>query len=232
MKTEVTVTMKSDSEIQKEVLQELKWDTRVEETEVGVEVDKGVVTLTGTVSSYVKRLAAQEAAHRVSGVLDVANDIQVKLPGNLARTDTEVAQAVRRALEWDVLVPDKRIQTTVANGWITLEGTVDLLREREDAERAVCNLIGVKGVSNKISVKASTVRPEEVRRKIEDALERHAQRQAEREAERIKVEVSDGTVSLSGNVRSWLEEQAVVNAVSHAPGVQKVNDRLRISPYA
>src|SRR5262245_26051214 len=104
---------KSDSQIQQEVLQELKWDTRVEETEVGVEVDQGVVTLTGTVSSYAKRLAAQEAAHRVIGVLDVANDIQVKVPGGLTRTDTEIAQAVRRALEWDIWVPDGRIQSTI-----------------------------------------------------------------------------------------------------------------------
>lgn len=219
--------MKSDSEIQKQVLQELKWDTRVEETEVGVQVDKGVVTLTGNVSSYAKKLAAQEAAHRVSGVLDVANDLKVKFPGGL-RTDTEVAQAVRRALEWDVMIPEKRIQSTVAEGWITLEGTVDLLHEREDAERTVRNLIGVRGVYNKIVVKPALPKPAQLRERIEEALERGA----EREAKRIRVEVSDGTVTLSGSVRSWLEEEAIVGAVSHAPGVQKVKDNLSINPYA
>jgi osmotically-inducible protein OsmY len=223
---------KSDSEIHRQVLQELKWDTRVEETEVGVEVDKGVVTLTGTVSSYAKKLAAQEAAHRVFGVLDVANDIQIKVPGSLTRTDTDIAQVVRRALEWDVLIPDKRIRSTVTDGWINLEGTVDRLSEREDAERAVRNLTGVKGVTNNIHVKPSEARPEEVREMIEEVLERHAQRHARREAERIHVEVKDGTVTLSGNVRSWLEEHAVVGAVGHAPGVQKVRDLLRIDPYA
>jgi osmotically-inducible protein OsmY len=220
--------MKSDSEIQKQVLQELKWDTRVEETEVGVQVDKGVVTLTGNVSSYAKKVAAQEAAHRVSGVLDVANDTQVKIPGGLIRTDTEVAQAVRRALEWDVMIPEKRIQSTVAEGWIILDGTVDLLREREDAERTVRNLMGVRGVTNKIVVKPPLPKPTIVRERIEEALERGAQH----EAKRIKVEVSDGTVTLSGSVRSWLEEEAVVGAVSHAPGVQKVKDHLSINPYA
>jgi osmotically-inducible protein OsmY len=114
-------SVKSDAQIQREVLEELKWDTRVDETDVGVEVDAGVVTLTGTVANYAKRLAAQEAAHRVRGVLDVANDIQVKITGGPVRTDTEIAQAVRAALEWDAHVPHERIQSTVANGIVTLE---------------------------------------------------------------------------------------------------------------
>jgi osmotically-inducible protein OsmY len=116
---------KTDAEIQQDVIRELKWDPRVEETEVGVEVDNGIVTLTGTVSSWAKRLAAKEAAHRVFGVLDVANDVTVKVPGSLTRTDTDLAQAVRHALKWDVMVPDERITSTVSNGWVTLEGTVD-----------------------------------------------------------------------------------------------------------
>ncbi len=107
------VIRKTDAEIQQDMLREFKWDTRVEETDVGVEVDSGVVTLTGTVSSWAKRMAAQEAAHRVVGVLDVANDIRVKAQGSPGRTDTEIAQAVRRALEWDVFVPEKSLQSTV-----------------------------------------------------------------------------------------------------------------------
>ena len=129
--------MKSDAQIQQEVLRELKWDTRVEETDVGVEVDHGIVTLTGTVSNYAKRLAAQEAAHRVRGVLDVANDVEVRIPGSLARTDTEIAHTVCRTLEWWVQVPDERIQSTVMDGWVTLEGIVDFYYQREEAERAV-----------------------------------------------------------------------------------------------
>jgi osmotically-inducible protein OsmY len=220
---------KTDSQIQQEVLRELSWDPRVEETEVGVEVDGGVVTLTGTVSSWAKRVAAQEAAHRVVGVLDVANDIKVRLPGDFVRTDTEIAQAVRRALEWDALVPDKRIQSTVSNGWVTLEGNVDTWTEREDAERAVQNLVGVSGVTDKMTVLSSKpVETERVREAIEDALERRA----EREAKRIKVEVTAaGTVTLSGQVRSWAEKRATLAAARFAPGVRSVEDRLEIYPW-
>jgi osmotically-inducible protein OsmY len=220
---------KTDSQIQQDVLRELSWDPRVEETEVGVEVDGGVVTLTGTVSSWAKRVAAQDAAHRVAGVLDVANDIQVRVPGDLVRTDTEIAQAVRRALEWDALVPDKRIKSTVSNGWVTLEGNVDTWTEREDADRAVQNLIGVHGVTDKMTVLSPRpVQTERVREAIEEALERRA----EREAKRIRVEVTAaGTVSLTGQVRSWAEKRATLAAARFAPGVRSVEDRLEINPW-
>jgi osmotically-inducible protein OsmY len=108
-----------------DVLDELKWDSRVDETEVGVQVKDGVVTLNGMVTSYAKRWAAAEAAHRVIGVLDVANDLKVNVAGGTSRTDTEIAQAVRQTLEWDVFVPDDRIRSTVSDGWVTLEGTVE-----------------------------------------------------------------------------------------------------------
>ena len=216
---------KSDAEIQLEMLRELQWDTRVEETEIGVAVHKGVVTLTGTVSSWAKRLAAEEAAHRVAGVLDVANDIEVKFPSSLARSDTEIAQAVRHALEWDVFVPDTRIQSTVSDGRVTLDGTVDTWSEREDAERAVQNLSGVRAVTNRIKVAPSVRAPHDVAKAIEEALERRAQR----EAKRITVTVSDGRVTLTGHVRSWAERQAVVGAARYAPGVETVDDRLHIT---
>jgi osmotically-inducible protein OsmY len=142
----------TDAQVQQSVLRELQWDTRVDETEVGVEVDDGIVILTGTVGSWAKRLAAQEAAHRVSGVLDVANDLVVEVPGNRARTDTNIARAVRHALEWNVFVPDERIRSSVSNGWVTLEGDVDYWTQREDAENAIRHLDGVAGVSNRIAI--------------------------------------------------------------------------------
>ena len=221
---------KTDSQIQQDVLRELRFDPRVQETEVGVEVDHGVVTLTGTVSSWPKRLAAQDAAHRVVGVLDVANDVQVKLPGASARTDTDIAQTVRRALEWDVWVPHDRIQSTVSNGWVTLGGNVDTWTEREDAERAVRNLVGVRGVADTITVSfGKPVQPEKVREAIEDALERRA----EREAKRIRVEVTpEGTVKLTGQVRSWADRRATIGAARFAPGVREVEDQLQISPWS
>ena len=217
-------TRKSDTQIHHDVLEELKWDSRVDETEVGVQVDGGVVTLTGTVTSWAKRLAAQEAARRVMGVLDVANDIKVKVPGGLARTDTEIAQAVRRTLEWDVFVPEEQITSTVTDGWVTLEGTVERWSQREDAERAVRNLTGVKMVVNKITVTPAKPVTGDVRKAIEQALERRA----EREARRIRVDVRDGTVTLTGPVHSWAERQAVFSAARFTLGVHAVEDHLRM----
>jgi osmotically-inducible protein OsmY len=190
------------------------------------------VTLTGTVANYAKKLAAQEAAHRVTGVLDVANDIRVRVPGSPGRTDTEIAQVVRRALEWDVEVPHTRITSTVADGVVTLAGEVDRLSEREDAARAVRYLEGVCGVTNLIVVRPPTVQSERVREVIEAALERCAERVAAREAKSMQVQVRDGTVTLTGRVHSYAEKQAVMGAVSHAPGVHTVTDQLRIDPYA
>ena len=116
---------KSDAEVRKAVLRELEWDSRTNDAAVDVEVAGGVVTLVGTVSSWAKKVAAQEAAHRVHGVLDVANNLQIVVLGSDGRSDTEIAQAVRLALQWDVFVPDTRIRSTVSGGWVTLEGDVD-----------------------------------------------------------------------------------------------------------
>jgi osmotically-inducible protein OsmY len=219
---------KTDTQIHRDVLEELTWDSRVDETEVGVEVDQGVVTLTGTVPSWAKRMAAEEAAHRVSGVLDVANDIQVKIPSELTRTDTEIAQAVRRALEWDVFVPDQRITSTVSDGRVTLEGTVELWSERVDAGRAVGNLAGVKGVVNQITVKP--MKP--VTGDVHKAIERALARRAEREAGQIRVEARDGIVTLTGAVQSRAERESVVAAARFTPGVRDVEDHLRTEPAA
>jgi osmotically-inducible protein OsmY len=219
---------KTDVQIQQDVMRELRWDTRIGPAKVGVEVDKGIVTLTGTLDNFAKKHAATEAAHRVAGVLDVANDITVHLAGSPGKTDTEIARAVRSALEWDAFVPDQRIRSNVSDGWVTLEGDVEYLREREDAARVVRRLDGVKGVWNQIVVRPKKVDPAAVRKMIEEALERRA----EREAEQIGVTIDDGTVTLSGKVHSWLEKDAVVGIVSHAPGVQTVSDKLRISPWS
>ena len=182
------VSPKTDAQIHRHIIEELTWDPRVDETEVGVEVEAGVVTLTGTVTSWAKRLAAQEAARRVAGVKDVANDIAVKTPGGLFRTDTEIAQAVRRTLEWDVFVPDERIVSTVSDGYVTLEGAVDSLSQRDDAERAVRNLTGVKAVANKIRITT----PASLNDTVGQAIERALERRAERQARQIHVDVHDG----------------------------------------
>jgi osmotically-inducible protein OsmY len=143
---------KSDFDILQDVSCELAWVAQIPPTEIGIQVKDGIVTLSGTIDSWPKRRAAQEAAHRVAGVLDVANDLDVKLPGDAERTDTEVARAVRQALEWSELVPHERIRTTVTHGTVTLEGTVPTWNQRVGAERAVEHLMGVRRVDNQLEV--------------------------------------------------------------------------------
>jgi osmotically-inducible protein OsmY len=218
---------KSDGEIRQQVLRELKWDSRVPWSEIRVEVFEGVMTLTGNVNSYAKKHAAQEAAHRIDGVLDVANEIEVRPTGEFQRTESDIALAVRHVLQWDALVPDESIQSTVSDGWVTLEGEVNLWRERQDAERAVLRLAGVIGVINKITIARARVNVEGLREEIEDALECRADRQAER----LRIEVHDGVVDLFGRVHSWQEKRAVVGSISHAPGVSEIRDQLKIDPY-
>jgi osmotically-inducible protein OsmY len=223
-----TAIIKSDSQIKTDVLNELKWDTRVDETDIGIQVKNGIVTLVGTVDVYAKKIAAREAAHRVHGVLDVVDEMQVKVPGIGARTDTELARAVREALEWDAFVPDEKIASTVSMGIVTLEGLVQTWTQRADAERVVRGLSGVRGVINQISVSAKAVDPVRIKNEIEEALER----QAEREARRIDVTVKDGVVTVAGRVRSWAEKNAIDRVVGFAPGVRRVDDQLLVDPYA
>jgi osmotically-inducible protein OsmY len=218
---------KTDNELKQQVLRELKWDSRIGWSKIGVEVTEGVVTLTGVVSSYAQKLAAQDAAHRISGVLDVANDVEVRPDGTFTRSDADIALAVRHVLEWDALVPNERIRSTVSDGWVTLEGGVDFFHQREDAELSVLRLEGVIGVTNEITVAPKRVDPQELREEIEYALERRA----DREAERLRIEVHDGAVDLFGRVHSWQEKRAVVGSISHAPGVTQIKDHLRIDPY-
>jgi osmotically-inducible protein OsmY len=191
-----------------------------------VEVHGGVVTLMGVVDSWTARLAAQEAAHRVAGVLDVANDLQVKLPGSRERDDTDIARAVRQALEWDVTVPDERIRTTVSNGVVTLEGAVDFWSEHDDAARAVRNLAGVREVKNLLTVEPPAVTRLTVEKAIDEALERHTVRAARH----VKIEVEGDTVKLTGEVPSWAERAAVEGAVRGTRGVRRVESTLRIHP--
>jgi osmotically-inducible protein OsmY len=205
----------------------MKWDSRIDWASIDVAVNDAVVTLTGAVSSYAQKIAAQDAAHRVAGVLDVANDIEVRPLDRDLRTDSEIAGAVRNSLEWDALVPNELIQSTVSDGWVTLEGEVNYWRERNDAEKAIRRLAGVVGVVNKITVRKQVVNAKELREEIEFALERRA----DREAERLRIEVDDGVVDLWGRVHSWQEKRAVIGSIAHAPGVNQLRDHLRIDPY-
>jgi osmotically-inducible protein OsmY len=223
-----TATMeRTDEQIQREVLEELKWDARVASTEVGVSVKEGVVTLTGWVDSADKKLAAERAAHRVRGVLAVAHDIEVYVPSAAERNDTDVAAAVTRALEEDAFVPVERLDVTVAKGCVTLEGDVEWEYQKRAAERAVGRLDGVVGVSNLITLQpwiAPT--PSELKRRIEEAIVRSA----ETDAERVNVDVSEDKVILTGRVRSGLGRQEAERVVWSAPGVSTVDNRIMVIP--
>jgi len=220
------VTTSNDATLQSAVMGELAWDSRVTAPAIGVTVEDGMVTLTGTVSSFAERIAAQEAAHRVVGVLDVANEIEVKIKGTGWPSDAEVAQAVRHALQNALPHTAGMLQTTVSDGWVHLDGAVERWTQREDAELAIRHLAGVRGVTNGIKVRTFTVQPELIREAIIDALERRA----DREAHRIEITVQDGVVTLTGTVHSWMERRAVLGAVGHQLGVEAVDDRLVIEP--
>lgn len=218
------ILFKNDELLQRDVMEELRWDMRVQATDIGVAVKDHVVTLTGRVGSWARRDAAEKAAHRVYGVLDVANELEVELPGTTVRDDADIARQVRMTLQWDVMVPDERIRTTVANGTVTLEGDVDTWSQWEDTARSIRNLAGVRRVINKLTVKPPSVRPEHLKAQIADALTRHATR----EASRIDVTVSDGIVTLTGPIDSWADRQTITGAVRGTRGVVRVQDQLRV----
>jgi osmotically-inducible protein OsmY len=222
----VMTQTKTDQEIQRNVLEELKWDARVQPNEIGVAAKDGVVTLTGWVDSYTKKWAAEEAAHRVKGVRAVANDIEVRIPTAAERTDADIALAVSRAIEWDAMVPTEKVKVTVSKGWVTLEGAVEWQFEKEAAERAARRITGVRGVTNLIRVQPSTPSPADIKQRIEAAL----LRDAETDAERIQVEVSGSTVTLRGTVRSYAEKQEAARVAWSAPGVKAVENHIQVAP--
>lgn len=212
--------------LRQEVLDELEWEPKMGTSQVDVSIaGHGIVTLTGLVRSYAEKVAAERAARRVRGVHAVVNDIDVKLPMTHERSDPDIAEAVVRALEGDVLVPHDTIEARVADGWVRLTGTVDWNYQRTAAVDAVQFLAGVKGVSNLITVRPQLMVPD-VKARIDAAL----RRSADLEAHGIKVQARDGTVTLRGRVRSWAERTAAESAAWSAPGITTVENELAIEP--
>ncbi len=214
---------KTDSDIRNDVMSELSWDSRVGNKQIGVQVDHGVVTLGGTVEDWATCLAAVEAAHRVAGVKDVANELQARNTLSSHLTDTDIAKAVRHALEWDALVPDGDIQSTVAGGVVVLHGIVTTPIQREEAERIVGRLKGIKRLENHLEV-SRMAEPDAVAASIRQALNRRAVR----EASHIVVRVEGGRVVVEGVVQSREERLAVLGAIRGTRGVQTIDDRLDV----
>lgn len=217
--------MKTDTQIHRDVLDQLKWEPSIREAEIGTSVKDGVVTLSGFVDSYAEKWAAVRAVERVSGVRAAVDNLAVQLPASHIRSDTDIAHAVVSALTWDVEVPNDRIKATVRDGWLTLEGDVEWQFQRRAAERAVRNLTGVRGVSNLIAVKPKHVSPYDVSQTIKATL----RRSAEFDADRITVEAHDGTITLNGTVRSYAERRDAERAAWNAPGVTKVEDHIAVT---
>ena len=212
--------MKSDAQIQTDVMQELKWDPSLTHEHIGVAVSDGIVTLSGTVPSYVEKSSAEKAAQRVGGVKAVVEKIEVKIPGSYHRDDQDIAKAITDQFRWHAQVPDQLVKVSVENGWVELTGEVEWDYQRSAAENAVRGLTGVKGITNKIAIRLKVAQPSDIKDKIEGALKRAA----EREADRITVEVRGSRVILSGKVRSFAELRDVRGAAFSAPGVTTVED--------
>jgi osmotically-inducible protein OsmY len=214
----------NSTKLQHDVQEELEWEPSIDASKIGVTaMQSGVVTLTGTVATYAEKISAERAAKRVSGVRAVANDIEVRPIGSLKRTDTDIAQAVLRALEWDIAVPHEKIKARVDNGWVTLDGEVALQFQRAAAEKAVRRLTGVRGVSNQIGLQIRpAVQPAEVKGRIEAAF----RRSADIDARGIEVDAKNSMITLRGKVRTWAERDEAERAAWAAPGVLAVKDEL------
>jgi len=204
-------------------MEELAFEPSINETAIGVAVKGGVVTLSGTVDNFAQKRTAEFCAERISGVRAIADDLEVKLPNALTRTDTDIAGAAAGALQWDVEVPDG-VKVRVENGWVFLDGSVQWQYQKSAAERAVRYLNGVRGVTNLLTLRQPKVSEVDVTSKIRAAL----RRTADKEADRITVETSDGRVTLRGKVRSWAEREDAERAAWSAAGVRDVVDSISI----
>ena len=215
--------MKTNRQLQDDVIDELRWEPRVDASAIGVSAREGSVTLTGHVTSYAQKLDAVRAAERVAGVTAVANELEVRLSGD-RRDDADIAKAIADALKWSSTLPNT-VHAEVDKGWVFVTGEVDWSFQRDDAVGIVQGIKGVMGVTNRVTLKP-TASPVAVEDKIRSAFERNA----DLDADRISVKVSDGTIELSGHVHSLHEANIAESAAWSAPGVHSVERHLTVTP--
>ena len=215
--------MKTDARIREDVLDQLAWESDVDDRQIGVAVENGVVTLSGVVNSYTSKMAAEKAAKKVNGVKAVAEDIEVKFGDAFKKTDKEIAKAAVNALEWNISVPDDKIMVKVEDGWVYLSGEVKWDYQRNAAKKAVENLLGVRYVSNNITLKQK-VEAKDIQGKIKRAFERAA----DVDAKKISVEVDGHTVTLRGTVRSLAEKEEARKTAYASPGVYNVINKIKV----
>lgn len=219
--------MKTDQELQHDVMEEIKWDPRLKgiATQIGVAAKDGVVTLSGEVDTYRKKIAAEHAAQRVAGVKVIAVDIVINLESGSSKSDVEIARAVGESLKWNSSVNEDNIEVKVDNGWVFLDGTVEWEFQRKIVEGTVHELAGVRGVTNRIAVTSKlAVNPSEVKEKIASAFHRSATI----DSSTVRVEVSGSKVKLSGKVRAWIERQEAEEAAWSSPGVVEVDNKIEV----
>lgn len=218
--------MKTNEELQKDVMDEIRWDPQLKDvsSQIGVTADDGVITLTGLVNMLTEKLAAERAAQRVSGVRVVAVDVEVKINAPHVKSDAEIAAAIKNALVWHSAVNEDKIEIKVDDGWVYLDGSVQWDYEKKAAENAIQNLLGVRGITNRILVNAKSLDPVDIKKHITSAF----LRSATIDSSAISVETSGSKVTLKGKVRSWMEKQDAENVAWSLPGVLEVANQIEV----
>lgn len=215
--------MKSDSQLQHDVLEELKWDPRVDHANIGVSVVDGVLSLNGWVKSYAEKMAAERAARRVGGVNAIAEELKIRYASAAKTADHEIAKRILDIFKYNVLIPDNKIMVKVENGWVSLTGDVEWNYQSDEAAKAAGKVSGVVGVSNNLAIN-NHANVSDVRKRIEEAFKR----QADLDAKSVTITAAGHKVTLSGKVKAWHERKLAEQAAWAAPGVTQVVDHIVI----